>query len=94
VTVTTAPALPTVGAHRDLANFKLVWESLRHPSRMRVNISCADFEAGFDQVTTLEPDMISFWPEKTASKPGACLEDLSAFVEESRTETESSHCKR
>jgi hypothetical protein len=59
-----------------------------------MNTVCADFETGVHQVTMIEPGMISFWPAKKVSEPGAYLEYYSVVVEESRTKTQATHCAR
>ncbi len=76
----------TVEAHTAKANFVLVCESHVFPNRMKNNTVCAQFETGVYEVRMLEPDLITFWPEKSVSEPGAYHQDYSIIVEEARAQ--------
>ena len=75
----------TVEAHNATASFILVCKSYWVPSRPKNNSACAQFGTGMHEAKMLAADLISFWPERSASEPWENREDYSVVVEEART---------
>lgn len=78
-------SVTTVEAHNSTASFIMVCESLFFPKHPENSSVCAQFETGVHEVRKLDADLVSFWPEKSASERGAIHEYYSILIEEART---------
>ena len=77
-------SITTVEAHTPTANFILVCEAHRFPDRPKNNTFCPQFNTGVHEVRMIEPDLISFWPEKQIDPPLGYQLYFSVVVEEAR----------